>query len=939
MAENDVESLKLTKLFDLAHWTAYMGMTGILATILENIRALHGVITQDDALCARLAFFDFKQNLEKVALKLVVVDVEGKTAIESLEQAVISRYQEFVKLVQSFDCIFDSYGDSLTDNGITREKWIMARNRLVKGLLVSAVHMHLRIDPSHLESMIEEGEEYYFAPAGVTEANFSAAMKGIIEEFRPDPSLKTDVRLYDRLVNDYTLNIIKNIWLGTKKGKKVQLEAYAIFTCSQSMGIQGSVHTVRDFMRTVEPLVLGVPDLLMHFGSPGEAVVAAGSSSAARVSTPVRSAAGVVRTGLSGTSERPAINKRASSSVPGSGHGGQAASPAARLPAERPSPAMPGLQSLSEAAHRTAAGAELSQGPPYILDSKRSQQIIENTKKAAEEFKKANAEKDPLAKITGARKKDAEEKPRSPVSKGRRIIGDDSENEDEAKVRQSRRTQNTLPSQNIRSTRSSSSSSSSSSSTSSSSIDERGVTRRSARVNPQEVIDTKPQTPTPQKKNRNGGYLAFTKAVQVRDKDAFSPGLSSTAIQRRMSDRWHSLDSSERGKWSSDPDACYDAYLRLAPHVQSLAGPASPALEKVKTGGLTAPKSNESGQQPKMVDSDDDDSSVAHILRSKQDSDDDDPDSDSDDEMGKTQPQGPQFDHHLNQSLPRRSSQRVKNVVVAATSAAAPSPVRAAPKVLVHRNDSPARRAAPVAAVAGGSAGPRKRKQEVSEDVGEHGKKAASISSSSSTGTGTGTGTGSALGQARHVLLNHIPPSQPNANLKTASWQPHVAASTAGSHVVREARGGNVGGGITGPRTSAKRVDPMTSDEDEDDEVGSMEEETQIWPKNHKSSAMQRRAPQPPVITVPSPPRSTRSRGSRGQVTDPNYDHPKSGNLTGRRAWSIQETAAIVQGVRRHGRSNPKDILADPEFSEILKFRTNVSIKDRIRTMERNGDM
>nr|XP_017218110.1 PREDICTED: telomere repeat-binding factor 3-like isoform X2 [Daucus carota subsp. sativus] len=49
--------------------------------------------------------------------------------------------------------------------------------------------------------------------------------------------------------------------------------------------------------------------------------------------------------------------------------------------------------------------------------------------------------------------------------------------------------------------------------------------------------------------------------------------------------------------------------------------------------------------------------------------------------------------------------------------------------------------------------------------------------------------------------------------------------------------------------------------------------------------------------------------------------------------WTSEEEAALRKGVSKHGTGKWRKILSDPEFSAALVHRTNVSIKDKWRTL------
>ncbi|XP_010444623.1 PREDICTED: telomere repeat-binding factor 2-like [Camelina sativa] len=49
--------------------------------------------------------------------------------------------------------------------------------------------------------------------------------------------------------------------------------------------------------------------------------------------------------------------------------------------------------------------------------------------------------------------------------------------------------------------------------------------------------------------------------------------------------------------------------------------------------------------------------------------------------------------------------------------------------------------------------------------------------------------------------------------------------------------------------------------------------------------------------------------------------------------WTPEEEAALKAGVRKHGTGKWRTILSDPEFSLVLKSRSNVDLKDKWRNI------
>ena len=59
-------------------------------------------------------------------------------------------------------------------------------------------------------------------------------------------------------------------------------------------------------------------------------------------------------------------------------------------------------------------------------------------------------------------------------------------------------------------------------------------------------------------------------------------------------------------------------------------------------------------------------------------------------------------------------------------------------------------------------------------------------------------------------------------------------------------------------------------------------------------------------------------------------------------SWSLEEEKALVDGISKHAASNPSQlwqlILLDKEFSDILKLRNNVDLKDKWRNIQSKYD-
>lgn len=49
--------------------------------------------------------------------------------------------------------------------------------------------------------------------------------------------------------------------------------------------------------------------------------------------------------------------------------------------------------------------------------------------------------------------------------------------------------------------------------------------------------------------------------------------------------------------------------------------------------------------------------------------------------------------------------------------------------------------------------------------------------------------------------------------------------------------------------------------------------------------------------------------------------------------WTAEEEAALKAGVRKHGTGKWRTILSDPEFSDVLRLRSNVDLKDKWRNI------
>lgn len=79
-------------------------------------------------------------------------------------------------------------------------------------------------------------------------------------------------------------------------------------------------------------------------------------------------------------------------------------------------------------------------------------------------------------------------------------------------------------------------------------------------------------------------------------------------------------------------------------------------------------------------------------------------------------------------------------------------------------------------------------------------------------------------------------------------------------------------------------------------------------------------------------------------VGSPNADRKRNpdifdanGRVQKRRKWTDEQTTAIIAGLRKHATFGTKWSLVLNEFPEIFKDRTSVMIKDRYRTLKRQG--
>ena len=121
---------------------------------------------------------------------------------------------------------------------------------------------------------------------------------------------------------------------------------------------------------------------------------------------------------------------------------------------------------------------------------------------------------------------------------------------------------------------------------------------------------------------------------------------------------------------------------------------------------------------------------------------------------------------------------------------------------------------------------------------------------------------------------------------------------------------------LDGPRSNPTKVTPM---DDNGDDISSDEEfQTPVEKITSRLNISGHQKKEFPHKLIQNQPKSSKFQ----QIHN------------GRRKWTLDEEEAVVQGVQIHGH-NWSHILDDPKFSNRLRGRTNVNIKDKWRNLEK----